>query len=248
MRTRSVLAAAAVLPLALSVMAHASSPDCRVFEDPDPQTSGDEVMICQLQTWFTNTDSPVANATYTGETSPPTWTTEEPHAAMAEGAGGGGFGSSIVGIAEPGDLSGVRFVGTFEGLLDTIDITLHGYHNGYGRTATPTWRDSHTADVVINLNGLPVFQNEVDFHTTPAGPVNTAGKFRLTVAGLATYLPSVGLSPDGSHELEIVVTPKYINTNPVAGYAWGSTDFPGGVTFNPVEVDPHATALFDLAG
>lgn len=246
MRSR-LLALLAVLPLAAVSLANAESPACYTVDDGGtPDDTSDDVEACELETWFHRADTPAGNVEALGAEAYPTFDTNPPAGSVTEGNGGGYLGSSIVNIAEPGSpASGVRFVGEFDGVIDRMDVTLHLFYNGFGGTAGPSERRPHSIDLYLSIDGFQVLTASKDAVTTSDFDDPTAGPHQLdfTIIDLAGLIDAYGLDVDATHSVELTIVPKYINTNPVAMYVYDTTEVPGGIFFNPVEIDESATVI-----
>lgn len=247
MRTRNrLLILLAILPLAAVSLASTEAPECYLIDlAGTPDDTSDDVEACELETWFHRADTPAGNVEALGAESYPTFDTNPPAGSVTAGNGGGYLGSSIVNVADPGSpTSGVRFVGEFDGVMDVMDITLHGFYNGYGSTGGPTDRRAHTIDLYLAIDGVQVVSGtEVSVGTSEAETANAAHQFDFAVTGLAQLMDVFGFDLTATHTIELTVVPKYVNTNPVALYVYDTTEVPGGILFNPSEIDEKATVV-----
>lgn len=247
MRSRLFILLAA-LPLAavsLAAEGEVEEPHCYLVDVEDtPDDLEDDVEACAVETWFHRAATPVGNAEALAAESFPTFDTTPPAGSVAGGNGGGYGGSSIVEIADPGSpTAGARFVGEFEGVIDVIDVTLHGFYNGFGSTGGPTDRRAHTIDLYLTIDGATITgPTEISVATSDFDdPTAAPHQFDFAVTGIAKMIHMYGLDPVGPHTVELTIVPKYINTNPAAIYVYDTTEVPGGIHFNPAEIDPAAT-------
>lgn len=245
MRSRLLILLAAV-PLAAMSFATTDAPPCYAVDvagTPDDTT--DDLEACELETFFHRAETPAGNVEALATGSFPTFDTNPPAGSVAGGNGGGYLGSSPVDFAAPRDPAGaLTFVGTFEGVIDTLDITLHGFYNGYGSTGGPTNRHPHTLNVYLTVDGIQLLgATQVSAGTSPAESANAAEQFDFAITDIARLMDGFGLTLGGEHTVELTVAPKYFNTNPVVLYVYDTTEVPGGIVFNPATIDENATVV-----
>lgn len=266
MRHRRLLAVLTVLPLAIASLATDHEDGCYVAVAGDPAITDDDVIACEAPTWIQDAaGNKAGNLAAVDQTdSPfPTFGPEEPTTSVTGGAGAGYLGTSLVQTLEPRpDATGFTIVGSFDGVVDSMVITLHGIHNGYGALPTriddpveglnptrPTERNPMTAYVALEIDGIPVLNKQskqVELLTAPAPTANAAEQYQVAITGLAGFFAAYDLALDGTHEIKLRVTPRYLNTDPVVLFLYGTSEVPSSIVFNQVEI-PAELPLIELS-
>lgn len=264
-RFRSVAAGLSVAALAMTGLAATAPDGCYAAIEDDPATEDvDETVIaCEQATWVADPSGTKAgNLAVTGGTDFPTLVDEEPEESVASpggaASGAGYLGTSLLQLAEPDvDASGFTIKGQFTGVIDRLALTLHGAHFGYGKLPfpptgpippddpnpmAPTEQSPMTAYVSLEVDGLGVIPTqtlEIDFTTDDAPTAAASERYRVVLTDLAVELEDWGvdMGPDAVHDITIRVTPRFINTDPVVLFLYGTSEVPSGVVFNPVEPD-----------
>lgn len=252
---RRVGAVLVAVPLALAGLAATPPEGCYAAIEDDPATEVDETLLaCEKATWIADPSGTKAgNAAVTGATAFPTLVEDEPTESVASpggaSSGAGYLGTSLLQLAEQNiDATGFTIKSQFTGVIDRLALTLHGAYSGYGSTGGPTDRKPMTAYVSIEIDDEPVVLPqtlEIDFTTDAAPTANASERFRATLTGLAEALEDYGLdtSADAVHDITIRITPRYLNTEPVVLFLYGTKEVPSGVVFNPVTLDPEVVTV-----
>lgn len=255
LRSRRLVAGLLAAPLALAGLAAADVPDgcyAAIEDDPATEDVDETVLACEKATWIADsTGAKAGNLAVTGATDFPTLVDEEPADSVASpggaASGAGYLGTSLLQLAEQEpDATGLTIKGQFTGVIDRLALTLHGVYTGYGSTGGPTDRKPMTAYVSMEVDGLPVIgvqSREIAFTTDAAPTASASERFRANLTDLAVDLEDWGvdMDPDAVHEVTIRVTPRYLNTQPVMLFLFGTSEVPSGVVFNPVTVDTEVT-------
>lgn len=263
---RRLLAVLTVLPLAIASLAALPDEGCYVAVAGDPATTDDDVIACETPMWIQDEAGTKAGnlAAVDQADSPfPTFGPEEPTTSVTGGAGAGYLGTSLLQLTEPRpDATGFTVIGTFDGVLDSMVVTLHGLHNGYGALPTstddpvgglnptrPTERNPMTAYIALEIDGIKVLgtqSTEVELLTSPAPTANAAEQYQVAITGLAGLFSEFGLALDGTHDVKLRVTPRYLNTDPAVLFLYGTSEVPSSIVFNQVEI-AEELPLIDLS-
>lgn len=255
-RLRSIAAGLSAAALALTGIAADPEDACYAVVEDDAGTAevDETVLACQRDTWIADpTGTKAGNVAITGAAAYPTLVDEEPTASVASpggaSSGAGYLGTSLLQLAEQEpDGTGFTIKGEFTGVLDNLAITLHGMYNGYGSTGSPADRKPMTAYVSMEVDDVPVIplqSVQTDFTTDAAPTASASRRFRLNVTGLHDLLDAYGIEfgDDISHQLTIRVTPRYLNTDPVVLFLFGTSEVPSGVVLNQVALDPDVVTV-----
>lgn len=237
MRVRKLIAVLAVLPLAAVTVA-AGDDGCRTVDPDGVADTGDEYVLCEVQTWFHAADAKVQNASYVNEDAVPlpSWD-ENPPAGSVSGGNGGGFAASAQGDTTSGRLH-ATFEGTFTGELDVLDVDLHLL---YGLFAVYRPDD---IQMTVYVDEFPVFSGTGIAVRTTADTANTPVTFKqeFALVGIRDSLKSYGLPTDGEHTVRIEVRPHFLDSGNWA-YVFDTTEVPSGILFNPETITPGTTIL-----
>lgn len=243
---RRVIAALALLPVGASVIAAGPAEGCQTItvETRDATT---EQNVCEEATWFHRNGARI-NEYGEGGNSVPTWSTEEPTGSFqgGEGAMQLGFPASVVSgtAGEDHANSGAVFEGTYEGPIDVMDVTIHAFYSGYLSTGNPTERADFSVSTGLIIDGEPVLIPGAylmeDVTTKETG---TPGLYeiRFAVTGIAEFMQDYDMALDGQHDIHLEIAPNYVNTQPVSFFVYDTTEVPGGIVFNPLELSEDAT-------
>jgi hypothetical protein len=176
----------------------------------------------------------------------PSWDETKPTGSITGGEG--------CGQADEGFFSGIRpktpyefsAMGYYTGNLDSLTFHMHNIFVGQRRTS-----GASTVNVRVLVDGKSLFGNAST--TNAAGAISTepaARKLTITPVGTgatgaaALYEATVTgidmLAPTDNVEHEIVF--NVTTTEPMNIWAWGNTEAPSGITFNPAERAKVATA------
>lgn len=257
---RRLLTLFAVTALAAVGLAAAVPDGCYVAVQNDPETPDDDVVACQLETWFQDPGTNKAgNLAAVDAYDYPTWGVEPPAASVSDGAGGGFLGhmAAAFGVDESDRRLGATFAGSFTGPVDRMALTLHYFYNGYGSIGDQSDPDPNRATtrkdlssyVTLVIDGTRINtlggEEGIDLTTSPAETANAADKGQLTITGIAEAMQLFGMDmgADTEHTVEITVTPRYINTDAAVVFVFGTTEVPGGIVFNPPVVDEDVNSV-----
>lgn len=135
------------------------------------------------------------------------------------------------------------FEGVYTGVLDRLDVDLHILVDSFTRLG-----NEQTLDIEVEVNGAPLGV----FAETPIMPVpeeaSQAGSVRLdfAVTGLAEVLDRYNLpnTADTAHQVRLKVGAFYLDQ--VTVYAFDTTEVPGGIGFNRVDI-PQGTVVLDAS-
>ncbi len=218
--TRLVLIAAlltAVLALPAAADGGGSDATCYVR---------DEVEFCERAVWFTPAETKAGNLAATGATAFPTWDDEEPTASVTDGAGGGyaanGTFRQTEGSSDPTFMA--TFVGTHEGRIDNVDVTLYLFAPGRQNETT----FSASADLLVDGTRIMSF-DQADLPLAPAGDAVLSTGFAVT--NVEAALLRKGIDPEAQHEITVAVTGYAIATTS-AVLVYDTTEVPAGMVFN----------------
>lgn len=224
----------------------------RVVEDPE-----DDLVVCTATTYLADASgNKVGNTTAPDEAPSAVLVDEAPTESVTSGAGAGFLGTSLLQLNEPNEYaSGLTIGGQADGPVDSLDVTLHGFHTGYlalpvsptdptGGEPNPTGpvtRQNAEFYVDLVVDGATVMNNvQIESLMEPAESANAAETFRFRITGISNVFE--GFSPmtaDSAPQIELRVTPRFINTEPVLVFVYGTTEVPSTVVVNP---DPAAEA------
>lgn len=231
MKTRTRLTSTLVLlPLALGGLA-AASDDCRTV-DPDETVAGDEYELCTLRTYFHAADTKASNLG-TVEGSPhglPSWDAEAPTTSVSGGGGAGFLSNSIVTQGPGGDQGRAVFEGTFDGIVDVLDVDLH--------LMGPVPTTAAVYNVTLEIDGIPYAEAQ-ELEIVAAEEPNATGaakRLDFAITGLAEILiDDFGATEASALTYRLEVEPTYI-VNDTALFVFDTTEVPGGITFNPASL------------
>ncbi|MFP5308203.1 MAG: hypothetical protein ACLGIR_01320 [Actinomycetes bacterium] len=263
-RTRAV-AALLALPLAVSTMAAHAPEGCYVAIENDPDDPTDDVFACERETYVADTAGTKVGNLYTADAATlPTFVDDAPAQSVRAGAGAGFLGTSLLQLAEDDyNDTGFAVVGEFEGLVDTISLELHGVHSGFGRLPVsptdPTGREPNptapvdraamTAYVSIEIDGNAVVAPQtlmVEFTTDQAPTAAASERFRAVLTGVGELYEAWGIDPAATNEVLIRVTPRYVNTDPVVAFLYGTTEVPSSIVFNSLSAPEEGVTVVDV--
>lgn len=260
-RLRSIATGIATAALASSILAAAPAEGCYVAIADDPKTEADEtVEACEKQLWIADPSGTKAgNLAAFDQAQFPTLSETAPASSVASpdgaGSGAGYLGTSLLQLAEDDpNRTGFTIKGQFTGVIDALALELHGVHTGFGKLpfsptgpvppenpnpTAPVERSPMSAYVSIEVDGktiIPTQNLEVEFATDAAPTANAAERFQATITGLASKLKRVpnAYDPEAVHEITVRITPRYINTDPVVLFLYGTTEVPSNIVFNPL--------------
>lgn len=167
----------------------------------------------------------------------PTWSEDAPSGSITGGEG--------CGQVDDGQISGIRpqtpyeftAVGYYTGNLDELTFKMHNIFVGQRRASGTTNVDISVVIDGESLFGLASTTNAAGTVSTepaakrvPIAPVGTgatgaAALYEGTITGIDMLLPADNIE----HEVVFNIT----TTEPMNIWAWGNTEAPSGLTFNP---------------
>jgi len=245
MRRFTALALAAAMPLSMFVVAADGDDACRPFE-LEYKDEVVETETCELPVWFTDARPGLGNLAETGLVSRPTWSTDAPTGSYQAGEGYGTLGSPVPYVADTTNNSGSAvFVGSFEGAIETMSVTIHGSHFGYAGTADPVTRRPLSLNVAVNIDGVAVLPTYLIEDVPLEAAPNATGldQYRVTVTNLVKGMLRGKLDLGADHEVELILTPNYVNTGAYAFFVYGASEVDGGIVFNPAEIAEDAMVV-----
>lgn len=222
----------------------------RVAEDPEDDPEED-LVVCTEPTFLADASEVKAgNVTAADEQPSAVLVAEEPTESVADGAGGGFLGTSLLQLNEPNEYAtGLTIGGQSSGPLDSLDVTLHGFHTGYlalpVSPSDPTGSDPNPTNPITRqdaqfyvdlvVDGATLMNNvEIESLMAPAETANAAETFRFRITGISdVFEPSSPMTAESSPTIELRVTPRFINTEPVIVFVYGTTEVPSSVVLNP---------------
>lgn len=235
---RRPAAALAALGLAATFTLAAHVPEgCYVALEGDPATEDDDVIACEEQHWFHRATTHAGNVGYvdpTGTHGLATFDTSPPAGSVTGGNGGGYLATQ--GLGQDPDLLEAQFSGTFTGVLDRVDIDLHQL------VATEDELQGEvTIQVIIEVGGAQIADFDEVVVPTVVEEASAAGSTRadFAVTGLAERFAQFGgvlpNDADTTHEITLKIRENW--TDNAAIWAFDTTEVPGGITFNALELD-----------
>jgi hypothetical protein len=211
---------------------------------PCTDEAGD-LALEETAAWFAPGATKAGNLGGLGVTDFPTWDDTAPTQSVQEGAGGGYLTNSANFVAEDPETQkavGFTAVGPSSGCLDTLLIDLYAFlpTNRSGTSGNLEEAD-FTGIVSIQADGKPlVFAQEVDFAMVANDGGDATYRLRLAVTGIHERMLRRGIDPEGDRELELLVEPRYINTDH-ALFVYDTTEVPAGLLFNGTPDDSYAS-------
>lgn len=219
----------------------ATAEACWLAEGAD--TTDDETddrEVCRLETWFHRAQTPFGNVESVVLESFPSWDTSPPEQSVAEGAGGGYLGNSVLDLAMPGDPNNAAtFEGTFTGSLENMAVTLYAFVPG--RNVDGADHEMHIILYVDDMQ-LPFADlGDQPVHTTSGG--NAVLKLDFAFTGIHGLLEDFGMDPgdaDTEHQIRLQVA-SWHHAWDEAIYVYDTTEVPSGIVFNerPSELGDH---------
>ena len=239
-------AALAALGLAAGLTVAAAPDGCYVALDHDATTEADDVIACEEQHWFHRSTSHAGNLGYvdpSGTHGLATFDTNPPAGSVSGGNGGGYLATQALG--QDPDLLEAQFSGTFTGVLDRMDIDLHQL------VATEDELQGEvTIQVIVEVAGAEIVNFDEVVVPTVVEEASAAGSTRadFAITDLAARFEQFGgalpNAPDTTHEVTLKIRENWSDN--VAVWAFDTTEVPGGITFNAVELEP-GTVVLDAA-
>jgi hypothetical protein len=174
----------------------------------------------------------------------PTWNDTEPTGSVTGGEGCASLNPSAVRGVRPETPFDLSFRGTYRGNLDAMTVQMHNIVLGTAQNKAPV-----TLRMRMTINGQSLFGTETvtnaagDAFQEPAVrdiamvPVGTGASgapklFEFTVTNL-------GLDTEAdlkrSHQIVMTFETAWTNAARQNFWAWGNTEAPSGLTFNPEE-------------
>ena len=249
---RTSILVAALSALVIAIPAGATTDDTAASEEPTETVTEEPTE----PTWVPNT--PLTNVYFLcdGETKEgtfnalangqyPGWSEDEPTGSITGGEGCGQVDEGFLGGIRPQTPYEFSAVGYYTGNLDSLTFSMHNIFVGQRRHT-----GASTVDVRVLVDGESLFG--VASTTNAAGTVSTEPaekRIQLTPQGTgatgaaALYQATVTgidmLAEGDNIEHEVVF--NITTTEPMNIWAWGNTEAPSGLTFNPAE--PSAVAV-----
>lgn len=249
---RTSIVVAALSALAIAIPAGATTGETAASEEPTETTTETSTE----PTWVPNT--PLTNVYFLcdGETKEgtfnalangqyPGWSEDEPTGSIAGGEGCGQVDEGIFGGIRPQTPYEFTAVGYYTGNLDSLTFKMHNIFVGQRRHA-----GASNVDVRVLVDGTSVFgvasttnaagavssepaDRRVQLTPKPTGATGAAALYEATVTGIDLLTEGENVE----HEVVFNVT----TTEPMNIWAWGNTEAPSGLTFNPAE--PSAVTI-----
>ena len=246
---RTSIAVAALSALAIAIPAGATTGDTTTAE-PTATATETPTETSTEPTWVPN--KPLTDVYFLcdGETKEgtvnaqansqyPSWSETKPAGSITGGEGCGQVDEFVLSGIRPSTPFEFTAVGYYTGNLDKLSFAMHNIFVGPGRRS-----NAITADVRVLVDGTSLFGLEST--TNAAQQVSTepaAKRIILPVKGTgatgaaALLEGTVGnidmLAPADNLEHEIVF--NITSAEPLNVWAWGNTEAPSGLTFNPAE-------------
>lgn len=174
----------------------------------------------------------------------PGWDDTEPSGSVASGEGCASLNPNAVRGVRPQTPWDLTFVGTYQGNFDELTVSMHNIVLGTAQTGSPV-----TLRMRMTVNGQSLFGTETvtnaagDEFEEPAvrdivmEPVPTGAsgapklfEFTVTDIGMLSELDSTR-----KHRIQITFETAWTNSARQSFWAWGNTEVPSGLTFDPVE-------------
>lgn len=251
-RSRLLPGALALATVASFAIAGHVPEGCYVALERDAATPDDDAIACTATTYLADNGGTKAGNVdeLNGGGATAILVDDEPTESVTAGAGAGHLGTSylqLVAGSQEQFSTGMAIAGEYSGVLDNLDVTLHGFHTGYGalpvstadptgepNPTRPTERNAMQAYVDFTVDGIKVMDDvEIETLMAPAETANAAETFRFRIAGIAALLDSFpGFDVDAAHTFELRVTPRFINTDPAVVFVFGTTEVPSTVVVN----------------
>lgn len=174
------------------------------------------------------------------------WDTTKPSGSVTGGQGCGQADEGVFGGIRPKTPYEFSAVGFYTGNLDSLTFHMHDIFVGQRRLA-----GASTVDVRVLVDGKSLFGNAST--TNAAGTVSTEPADRrlaITPVGTGTTgaaalyeatvtgIDMLNLADNVEHEVVFNIT----TTEPLNVWAWGNTEAPSGITFNPTAPAKVVTA------
>jgi hypothetical protein len=232
-RTR-LIAAACAAALALALPA-AAEEDTAFEPDLDPQ---DRWFTCEggeTPEWTVNT---LLDGVYA------TWNDVEPTGSVAGGEGCASLNPSLVRGVRPETPFDANWTGSFRGNIDELTIRMHNIVLGTAQNGAPV-----TLRVRMTVNGQSLFGTEtvanasgdefqepavkeITMTPAPTGATGAPKLFEFTVTDIGLLSEA-----DATRNHRITLTLETAATNAARQnfWAWGNTEAPSGLVFNPEE-------------
>ena len=232
---RSALILATVLAgLFVSVPASAVEEDCRTLGS-DEETGP---VVCRERHWFHQGGSPVGNIGHVPPYAHPSWSATPP-----SGQGAVTIGESYVGFCPAEADSCVNhllFVGTFEGNIDSMAISLFAEEPTWTfcRLPSTTCATRDALSVALSVDGTTLYETEGS-GSSDAIPIDnqaTSQRLDLAFADLHEGIEAMGRSgPDIVHHIRLRIAPNEGHAAVI--YRYDSSEFPSGLIFNPTAAE-----------
>lgn len=246
---RTSIAVAALSALAIAIPAGASTGDTAAAE-PTATATETPTETSTEPTWVPNT--PLTNVYFLcdGETKEgttnalansqyPSWSEDEPAGSITGGEGCGQVDEGQLGGIRPQTPYEFSAVGYYTGNLDSLTFKMHNIFVGQRRAS-----GASTVDVRVLVDGTSLFgvasttnaagavstepaERRIQLTPTGTGATGAAALYEATVAGIDLLAEGDNVE----HEIVFNIT----TTEPLNVWAWGNTEAPSGLTFNPAE-------------
>ena len=246
---RTSIFVAALAALAIAIPAGATTGDTSAAE-PTATATETPTETSTEPTWVPNTAlqnvyflcdgeykegtlNAAGNGQYSG------WSDQKPTGSITGGEGCGQVDEGFFGGIRPQTPFEFSAVGYYTGNIDSLTFSMHNIFVGQRRRS-----GASTVNVRLVIDGESVFgvsetENAAgDISTEPTaksipitpkgtGATGAAALYEATITGIDHLLPS----DDFEHEVVFNIT----TTEPLNVWAWGNTEAPSGLTFNPAE-------------
>ena len=249
---RIPIVAAAIAALAIAIPASAST-GAAATSEPTATATETPTETSTEPTWVPNT--PLTNVYFLcdGETKEgtvnalansqyPGWSTDKPAGSITGGEGCGQADEGFLGGIRPQTPYEFTAVGYYEGNLDALSFDMYNIFVGQRRQA-----GASTVDVSVLVDGNSLFglasttnaagtittepaARRIQLTPKPTGATGAAALYEATIAGIGL------LEETENYEHEVVF--NITTTEPLNLWAWGNTEAPSGLTFNPTELKP----------
>ena len=226
-RLRAIVAAAAVVPLALSTIAADSANGC-VTEELETRSK----TVCTERVYFHCTDDTIKVANLTSLTgAPPSFDPTAPDQSVQEGAGCGALDTPLTGTSDDNPIYDAPFAGYWvpaeKSDLDTLTIRMHVIDAGLARAD-----DGFVFGAHLRVNGEELISRDSEFEVVPI-PSETGISREIVLT-----VEDIGLEDIEAAQVNLTLYSIYFDTNTNA-WVWDTTEVPSGIDFNPATSEGH---------
>jgi hypothetical protein len=202
------------------------------------ETSGFAPDLRTERTYFVCKDDYRGQDKVQNQSNPGQWTTTAPNASYTSGAGcvlvdSGALHNPDNAADGGGDAA---FLGTYTGNLSSLTVHMHDFDGVYTRA---NYSPGARINVHLEVDGEVMFSTTgLQLKPVP-GPVRTTALAEFTITDL-NLLSEADLT---QHQVTLIIGTYY--GDDVHTWAWGASEVPSGITFNPAQPSANVVSVRD---